>query len=153
MSNQPKRLIVVTCMLAGIALLAVSLLPSAVATAQSPVCTERLRNGGFETDDGWSLPVTAYRAAYTTAQQHSGNRSARAGIVETVIMFLAIPRLPRRSKFQPASRRPRYRSGSTPFQPKSHCPAPPAPTMMPSSRPSPTPRPQPHPWPAPANTS
>lgn len=83
MSNQPKRLIVVACMLAGIALLVVSLLPTAVATAQSPVCTERLRNGGFETDDGWSLPVTAYRAAYTTAQQHSGNRSVRAGIVET----------------------------------------------------------------------
>ncbi len=83
MSNQPKRLIIVACMLAGIALLVVSLLPSAVATAQSPVCTEQLRNGGFETDDGWNLPVTAYRAAYTTAQQHSGNRSVRAGIVET----------------------------------------------------------------------
>jgi len=84
MSNQPKRLIVVACLLAGIALLAVSLLPTAIATAQSPACTERLRNGGFETDDGWSLPVTAYRAAYTTAQQQSGNRSVRAGIVETV---------------------------------------------------------------------
>ena len=83
MSNQPKRLIIVACMLAGITLLVVSLLPSAVATAQSPVCTEQLRNGGFETDDGWNLPVTAYRAAYTTAQQHSGNRSVRAGIVET----------------------------------------------------------------------
>lgn len=84
MSNQPKHLIVVACLLAGIAILVASLLPSAVATAQSPICTERLRNGGFETAEGWSLPVTAYRAAYSTAQPHSGNRSLRAGIVEPV---------------------------------------------------------------------
>lgn len=83
MSNKAKNLILVSCLVAGIAFVFVSLQPASIATAQSSACTERLRNGSFETDDGWSLPVTAYRAAYSTAQQHSGNRSVRAGIVET----------------------------------------------------------------------
>ncbi|MCE7980115.1 MAG: hypothetical protein DYG89_02890 [Caldilinea sp. CFX5] len=84
MSNQPKHLILVACLLAGVAFGLAGLPFAAVATAQSPVCTERLRNGGFEANEAWSLPVTAYRAAYSTAQQHSGNRSLRAGIVEPV---------------------------------------------------------------------
>jgi DNA-binding beta-propeller fold protein YncE len=42
---------------------------------------QRLVNPGFETDAGWQFPVTSYSAGYSTAQHHTGARSARAGIV------------------------------------------------------------------------
>jgi hypothetical protein len=45
------------------------------------LCEERLVNGGFETDSAWTFPDTPRPADYSTAQVHSGQRSARAGIV------------------------------------------------------------------------
>lgn len=85
MSHKAQKLILVSCLLAGIALVFANLQSYAQPAASAPVaCTERLLNGDFETDEGWSLPVTAYRAAYTTEQKHSGDRSVRAGIVNPV---------------------------------------------------------------------
>jgi len=43
-------------------------------------CSERVSNGGFETDAGWTFALTASRAGYTTTQAHSGARSARLGV-------------------------------------------------------------------------
>ncbi len=51
-------------------------------TVPPDLCTTQLNNGGFETDAAWSLPITPYRAAYSTEQAHSGARSVRAGIVK-----------------------------------------------------------------------
>ncbi len=48
---------------------------------QTFVCTERITNGGFETDAGWVLPVTEYPATYTTTVVHSGTHALRTGIV------------------------------------------------------------------------
>lgn len=79
MSNKTKNLILVFCLLAGITFVFVNF--QSYAQAQPAACSEQLRNGGFETDEGWTLPVTAYRAAYSTAQQHTGDRSVRTGIV------------------------------------------------------------------------
>lgn len=45
-------------------------------------CTEQLINGDFESNTAWSLPITPYRAAYSTEQAHNGTRSVRAGIVK-----------------------------------------------------------------------
>jgi hypothetical protein len=45
-------------------------------------CDEGVTNGSFEDDSAWEFPDTEYPAAYTTAITHTGNRSARAGIVE-----------------------------------------------------------------------
>jgi hypothetical protein len=45
-------------------------------------CVEGIVNGGFESDQGWEIPLTAYPSAYTTALTHSGDRSMRVGIVE-----------------------------------------------------------------------
>ncbi|MCX6028722.1 MAG: CSLREA domain-containing protein [Chloroflexi bacterium] len=47
-------------------------------------CTERVSNGGFESDSAWDFPVTANRAGYTAAQAHSGQRSARFGLTPGV---------------------------------------------------------------------
>lgn len=47
-----------------------------------PACEEEIINGGFEADAAWERPVTAYRAAYSTAQAHAGSRSMRVGIVD-----------------------------------------------------------------------
>lgn len=88
MSNRARNLIRVSCLLAGIAFVFASLRSYAqqpsVSTTAATVCTERLLNGGFESDEGWSLPVTAFSAAYSTGQKHTGNRSVRAGIVNAV---------------------------------------------------------------------
>lgn len=81
MSNKVKNLILVSCLLAGIAFIFANF--QSYAQVQPATCTERLLNGGFETDESWSLPVTAYRAAYSTEQSHSGVRSVRAGIINT----------------------------------------------------------------------
>jgi hypothetical protein len=43
-------------------------------------CPELIRNGGFETGEGWEMPNTPRPAAYTAAQVHSGSRAARLGI-------------------------------------------------------------------------
>jgi PKD repeat protein len=48
-----------------------------------PPCYEAVTNGGFELDTGWTIPATAYLAAYSTAEAHSGSRSMRVGIEES----------------------------------------------------------------------
>lgn len=58
-----------------------------VATAQGVwhyggLCQERLINGGFEYDVAWRFPHTPYPAGYSTQLPRSGQRSARAGIVQ-----------------------------------------------------------------------
>ena len=82
MSNKARKLILIACLVAGIAFVVTSFQSQAQLQASTPTCSDRLRNGGFETDEGWTLPVTAYRAVYSTAHQHSGARSVRAGIVD-----------------------------------------------------------------------
>jgi hypothetical protein len=44
-------------------------------------CGEGLANGGFEQDRDWTLPGTAFPAAYSNARAHRGARSLRAGIL------------------------------------------------------------------------
>ena len=44
------------------------------------ICSEALLNGGFESNSDWDFPITEYTAAYSTAEAHSGSRSARTGI-------------------------------------------------------------------------
>jgi hypothetical protein len=43
-------------------------------------CLNGLANSGFENDTAWEIPITAYSAAYSTAQAHTGARSMRTGI-------------------------------------------------------------------------
>ncbi len=50
-------------------------------TPTAVVCSEGVTNGGFETDEGWLLPATASRAAYTSASAHTGARSLRLGLL------------------------------------------------------------------------
>jgi hypothetical protein len=46
-----------------------------------PVCTQRITNGGFESNAGWYIPNTAFSAGYSTWLRQSGARSMRTGIV------------------------------------------------------------------------
>lgn len=46
-------------------------------------CQEVVLNGDFETTSHWSIPYTAYRAAYSGKQVHGGAQAMRLGIVET----------------------------------------------------------------------
>jgi len=48
--------------------------------APPPPCTELIVNGGFEADEGWDIPLTAYPAGYSTIRAHGGDRSMRLGI-------------------------------------------------------------------------
>ncbi|RME40308.1 MAG: hypothetical protein D6796_17380, partial [Caldilineae bacterium] len=41
-----------------------------------------IRNGGFETEGGWTFPWTPRQAHYTTDRAHSGTRAAVAGITD-----------------------------------------------------------------------
>lgn len=81
-----RRNMMLSCALAS-CLVIVLLLQSALQTAAAPLqpaglaCSEHIINGGFETSAAWYLPATAYTAAYTTEQAHSGARSLRAGIL------------------------------------------------------------------------
>ena len=65
------------------------LLLSAIGATAEPLaaakvaCSEGVGNGGFEEDADWTLPGTAYPAAYSTAMAHSGERSLRAGSLMT----------------------------------------------------------------------
>ncbi len=43
--------------------------------------TELIVNGGFESNSGWNIPTTEYKAGYSTTQEHTGSRSMRTGIV------------------------------------------------------------------------
>ena len=63
-----------------------SLPPTATPTPEPGACvvnggTELMVNGGFEGSNGWLLPVTASRAAYSSAAAHSGARSLRLGLL------------------------------------------------------------------------
>ncbi len=68
---------------------ALGLLLSAIGATAEPLasarvaCTNGLGNGGFEEDTDWTLPGTAFPAAYSTAMAHTGERSLRAGILTT----------------------------------------------------------------------
>jgi PKD repeat protein len=55
----------------------------ACATTEESGCSDAITNGGFEDDSGWVIPETPYLATYTTAITRTGNRSMRAGIVES----------------------------------------------------------------------
>ena len=44
-------------------------------------CEEAIHNGSFENDNAWQFPITTYTASYTSAAAHTGNRSARTGIL------------------------------------------------------------------------
>ena len=86
MFDKAKFLILGSCILTGMVFLSTVLQgyiqrPLFAQAGNANVCTERLRNGNFATEEGWSLPVTAYRAAYSSEQSHSATRSLRAGIV------------------------------------------------------------------------
>ena len=50
-------------------------------TPTSAACSEPVANGGFEANAAWTFAVTANPAGYTTAQAHTGVRSARLGVV------------------------------------------------------------------------
>ena len=52
-------------------------------TPTSAACSEPVANGGFEANTAWTFAVTANPAGYTTAQAHTGDRSARLGVVPT----------------------------------------------------------------------
>ncbi|MCX6032864.1 MAG: M28 family peptidase [Chloroflexi bacterium] len=56
-----------------------------------PSCTEQVANGGFETTGGWTFAVTATQGGYTTAQAHSGARSARLGIAPSLSSLRPAP--------------------------------------------------------------
>jgi len=57
-------------------------LPSVTPTlaTPTPTCAELVANGGFETDEAWLIPQTAYPAAYTTQVAHGGQRAMRLGM-------------------------------------------------------------------------
>jgi hypothetical protein len=55
--------------------------PSPTPTAAA--CSESVANGGFETNTAWIFTTTANPASYTSAQAHTGARSARLGVVPT----------------------------------------------------------------------
>ncbi|RME85102.1 MAG: zinc carboxypeptidase [Caldilineae bacterium] len=68
--------------------------PTATSTPTPAPCRELLINGGFEDDLAWTFPITGSTAGYTTAQAHTGSRSARFGL------------LPHMSRLQVPERRP-----------------------------------------------
>ena len=82
-----RRRVVLTWLILVFVAAAVGVMLSAMSAAAEPVgparvaCGEGLGNGGFEQDAAWTLPGTAYPAAYSTAMAHSGERSLRAGIL------------------------------------------------------------------------
>ena len=55
--------------------------PSPTPPTPAPACQELVINGDFEEDAAWDFPVTASRAGYTTAEAHTGARSARLGLL------------------------------------------------------------------------
>lgn len=63
-----------------IALLAAMLLGSAPVSTRAASCTELIVNGGFETNDGWTLGVSPIMPQYVTYTRHSGNRALALGI-------------------------------------------------------------------------
>jgi len=60
------------------------------AVTVTPVgCTERVSNGGFEANAAWTFTVTGSTAGYSTAQPHTGARSARFGLLPGVLAAAA----------------------------------------------------------------
>ena len=55
---------------------------TATCTVVPTVCPDILLNGSFENDTAWVLPITAYGAAYSTAEFYECSRSMRLGIVD-----------------------------------------------------------------------
>ncbi len=55
--------------------------PTNTPTPPAGACTERVNNGGFEVNAGWTFAVTGNPGGYSTAQAHTGLRSARLGVV------------------------------------------------------------------------
>jgi hypothetical protein len=49
-------------------------------TATALACSERVANGGFEVSAAWAFASTGNPGGYTTAQAHTGSRSARLGV-------------------------------------------------------------------------
>jgi hypothetical protein len=47
-------------------------------------CNEGFLNTGFENNDGWGIPVTAFSAGYSTERPHTGLRSMRNGVPYSV---------------------------------------------------------------------
>ena len=54
--------------------------PTPTNTPSPITCQNIVGNSGFEDSSAWVLETTAYTAAYTTVQQHTGARSVRTGI-------------------------------------------------------------------------
>ena len=57
-----------------------------VLAGRQPNCAEGIRNGGFEENTAWTFPITASTAGYSTAQKHSGQRSARFGLLPGTVL-------------------------------------------------------------------
>lgn len=55
--------------------------PTAARTPTPSACSERVSNGGFEANTAWFFAATGNPGGYTTAQAHTGARSARLGVV------------------------------------------------------------------------
>ena len=58
--------------------------PPTATPTPGPVSGNLLVNGGFESDEGWVFSNTRWPGSYSTEVVHSGNRSARLGIVDGV---------------------------------------------------------------------
>jgi hypothetical protein len=54
--------------------------PTPTPTPTPGTCQEEISNSSFEVDDDWVIPITAFSAAYSDAQAHTGARSMRTGI-------------------------------------------------------------------------
>ncbi len=54
-------------------------------TPTALACSERVSNGGFEATAAWAFALTGNPGGYTTAQPHTGVRSARLGVVPSVL--------------------------------------------------------------------
>ncbi len=59
----------------------VTMTPTVTPTPTKPVCSELIRNGGFESNTDWTFPATVCTAAYSTSQSLAGSYSARVGII------------------------------------------------------------------------
>lgn len=74
---------------AGIRMVDVPLLATAARTKYLPLvltkpaasCTSLVANGSFESTGGWTFPITASTAGYTSAAAHTGSRSGRFGLL------------------------------------------------------------------------
>ena len=56
-----------------------------LATATPSRCSELVSNGGFEANATWFFTLTGSTAGYSTAQPHTGTRSARLGLLPAAV--------------------------------------------------------------------